>query len=243
MATVDPSRTLADMTKAEKNIRFGIARGLTQTAQAAHRDLVKGARAAFDRPTKATLDAFYIRPATRELLEAEVGVKDELAGFAKGTPASKFLAPHIFGGGRRQKRSERALSIAGLMGNKGFLVPGSGMKLNQYGNIPGSTMVRILADLRAAETTAGYQMNRTAASQKRNRNYRRERYFVPPPGSKLTPGVYRRRGGKIAPVLIFVPDVQYHKRFDFFGIVSRSVERNASRLIQRSIRQALATMR
>ncbi|MGF7160139.1 hypothetical protein FHS85_001762 [Rhodoligotrophos appendicifer] len=243
MSVVDPTATLADLAKIEKNIRFGVARGLTQTAQQAQKDLVTSASSVFDRPTRATLNGFYIQPAMRDRLEAEVGIKDELAGFAKGTPASKFLAPQVFGGGRRQKRSERALSSIGLMGNKGFLVPGSGMKLNAHGNIPGSTMIRILSDLKAAETVAGYAMNRTAASVKRNKNYRRERYFVPKAGSALTPGVYRRRGRKIAPVLIFVAEVSYTPRFDFFGIVARSVGLHGSRLIQASIEQALATMR
>jgi hypothetical protein len=74
---------------------------------------------------------------------------------SKGTPASKFLAPEIYGGQRGQKRSERALTryappdVKRAMGNRGYWVPGPGLTLNAYGNVSGSTMVQILSDLKA----------------------------------------------------------------------------------------------
>lgn len=165
----------------------------------------------FDRPRPFTLNSTTASPATKQKLFVEFRVREFAA---KGTPAYKYLYAQIMGGYRRQKRSEKALVARGFMDNtNGYWVPGPGVKRDAYGNVSGPTIVRILADLQAS--TDGSQ-NRTAQSTKRNRNYRKERYFVPPKGSKLAPGVWVRRGKSIQPALLFVSAPKYDKRYEFF---------------------------
>jgi len=83
MSRVDPTRTLASMDRAERNIRFGVARGLTRTAQEAAA-AVKGSMAQkFDRPTPFTQNAAAFLPAKRESLTALVFVKDVQAGYLR----------------------------------------------------------------------------------------------------------------------------------------------------------------
>ncbi|SHE67504.1 hypothetical protein SAMN02745157_0687 [Kaistia soli DSM 19436] len=195
--------------------QFGreIPRALNFTAAETRKVLRSEMERVFDRPTPFTLNGMFVQSATEADLSAAVFFKD----FApKGTPAGKYLRAQIEGGSRRQKRSERAFAAAGLSGNRGFWVPGSSLKLNAYGNVPGSVMVQILAAVRAFGEV-GYVANKTANSAKRNKSYRARDYFVIPPGHRLKPGVWVRVGRDIWPVLLFVEAVSYRKRFDFFG--------------------------
>lgn len=200
---------------AEKAVGFAKTVALTRTARATSAFLGQEIDRVFDRPVPFTRNAVT-------WLWAEKGVRDAVNVFVrffagKGVPASKYLRAEILGGARRQKRSEIALRPK--MGNRGYWVPGPGVTLDAYGNVPGGTIRRIISDLQLAGET-GYLANRTARSAKRNKRYAEERYFVPPPGSKLAPGVWVRRGGnrgRIEPALLFVAETNYEVRFDFFG--------------------------
>lgn len=214
---------LAALEKAKKAADFAEVVALTRTARATAGSSTTGgfvsrgflseeAAQVFDRPTPFTLGGFYWRPAQADRKAFIVGVKD-MGGH---TPAAKFLRAEIMGGARRPKRSENALAGLALnqtAGNRGgFWVPGPGVKLDQYGNVPGGTIRRILSDLRVAG-----DQSRTDKSRKRNKRYRAERYFVPTVASGLHPAVWVEREGKIAPALLFIAQPTYAKRFDFFG--------------------------
>jgi hypothetical protein len=62
---------------------------------------------------------------------------------------SRTLIPQIDGTQRVAKPSERQLRAKGLLGASEFLVPSRTAPLDRYGNIPGSTMSKIIADLQA----------------------------------------------------------------------------------------------
>jgi hypothetical protein len=120
---VDPTRTLASMTRAEKNLRFGIARGLTQIARAASGEANAAMEQRFQAPTPFTRKATAFTPASRDNLTAFVFVKNIQAG---------YLHLQETGGERRPK-------------------PGSpinvpvGQRPNVYGNIPRGAIARLKA--------------------------------------------------------------------------------------------------
>lgn len=215
--SVDDDRFLAGLTAAQRGTGFASIVALTRTAKIVTAALNKSTQGAFDRPVPMTQRAVDWEPATRGLPVITVFLKDYLP---KGTPPAKYLRAQIEGGTRRQKRSERSLASAGKMGNRGFWVPGPGMKLNAYGNVPGPMMTRILSAVKASSDPT---QNITQRSRKTNLSARRgEHYFVPPAGSKLAPGVWRQyASGRLVPVLFFVPTVTYRKRWDFFGMGAR----------------------
>lgn len=78
---VDARGTIASMSRAEKNVRFGIARGLTQIAKQASQLVNQSMEKRFDRPTPFTKRAAGFTPATRESLRSEVFIKDIQAGY------------------------------------------------------------------------------------------------------------------------------------------------------------------
>lgn len=168
----------------------------------------------FDRPTpfiqRAVIFPSSLR-ATKENLVATIKVRDQ----ATGTPPSKFLRSEVSGGPRRPKAFELRLRRAGIMREDEFATLAIGFKRDQYGNIPGSTLVAILSQLQAAEQFAGYAMNETAASRKRAGSKRTKRYFVPREGSGLRRGIYMRQGKKLTAVMVFVRQPTYRARYDF----------------------------
>lgn len=184
----------------------------------AARDAVEAERkkilGVFDRPTpfiqKAPIFARQDR-ATKDRLEAIVKIRDE----ASGTPPSKFLRAEVLGGARKPKAFELRLRRAGIMREDEFATVAMGFRRNQYGNIPGSTLLAILSQLQAAEQFAGYAMNETSRSRARAGSKRTRRYFVPKEGSSLRRGIYMREGTKITAVMIFVRQPTYSKRYDF----------------------------
>jgi len=187
----------------------------------------------FDRPTPWTIQAVQISKATIDRPWLSVWINDTPN---KGTPGSKYLAPQIEGGERRHKRFERALIMRGLMSPLAYAVPGRQAPLDQYGNVPGSFIVRVLSDLQAFGEQ-GYRANRKGKRRgARKSNY----FFVPRPGSSLKPGVYwHMPNGMLGVVFAFVSRPSYTKRYDFYGVADRAFSRVAERHMSEALDAAV----
>lgn len=203
---------------AGNKVGFAKTVALTRTAKrTATEFLPSEVRRVFDRPTPWTVNAFYWRPATVKRDAFEVGIKDQAS---KGTPASRYLAPEIFGGARNQKRSERAFTqyapshIRRAFGNRGYWVPGPGAPRDAYGNVRGSFVSKVMSALKAQHDPL---QNETSRSGARKRRKGAEKYFVLPGKGGSAPGIWTRRGGQMLPVFLFIHAPHYRQRFDFFG--------------------------
>lgn len=221
-----------------------MAVALNRTAAQVKAAQVQAMKTSFDRPTKYTLNSLWIEGAaasqqaagTRALpingdpyntrlvrsryLEAQVGLKDDSAG--SGTPATKYLAPQIFGGPRNVKRFEKALQAAGAMPRGWVAIPAAGARLDAYGNLSKGQITQILSQV-GVELTAGYNRGIAKTGRKRINALKRAggQFFVALPGkSKLHPGVYQREfiGRNITPVVIFARSASYRPRYDFEGV-------------------------
>jgi hypothetical protein len=220
--TADVMRALRHLATDDAPIVTAYA--LTKTAQDIKDAEFTSMASVFDRPTRFTLNALYLKPATKRDLVAEVYFKE---GFGS-VPAWRYLGPQVEGGPRVHKAHERRLIRAGLMTSSEFAVPGQGIKLDQSGNIPGGTIERILSQLGAAEQKAGYQANQTTKSRARARKKGVGRYFVLRPGAggrgdrNVASGIYYREGlRELVPVIMFVRAPRYQKRFPFYEVAER----------------------
>lgn len=234
MITVDATQALAELSAVRSRLigsqmPFAAALALTRTAQAVQEKQILEMRDVFDRPTPYTLSSTFVKPATKRDLRAFVGLK-EFAG--KGIPATKFLAPVIAGGGRRLKRFELALQRSGALPPDWRVVPGSGAKIDSYGNIQPSQIVQILSYFRAFPE-AGYRANMTDAKRRRmargSKTKRGVAYFVGRPGNRAPLGVWERTefgfGSAVRPVLIFVRQAQYRQLYDFEFVATSTAQR------------------
>jgi hypothetical protein len=226
-----------------KRLNNAIAVALTRTAAQARQAIRHDLPDIFDRPTPFTVNSIRYTRADPVSLRAAVFISDDAA---KGTSPRQYLFSEIEGGARGLKRGERALISKGLMEPDQRTVPGSGMRLNQYGNIPGSRMVQILSSV-GALGEQGYQGNATAKTQRRRA---RAKIAVASTGTNYFIGKSRLDGGPgavyqlvsrgvVQPVLWFVRRApRYRARFDFHGLVAEYAERNFPREMLRAMYEA-----
>lgn len=227
--------------------KFATAVALTRTAK----DDVKPALRAemvkvFDRPTAYTLNSLFVKGATKAALEAKVWLKDNPSG--KGTPADRYLAPQIYGGGRRQKGMERALQAARLMQPNQFAVPAAGAQLDANGNVKRSQIVQILSQLRL-QRGAGFESRASNSAASRRAVARQgQTYFAIPVTTRgLHPGVYLKKqfaiGSAVRPVFLFVSNVRYQKRLRFFEVGEVTARTAFPRHFEAEFSRAIASAR
>jgi hypothetical protein len=219
-----------------EQLPFAAALALTTTAQDVKEALVEEMRTVFDRPTRFTLNSLFVEPATKDKIKARVWMKDTLPG-GGGRPASDWLAPQIYGGGRDQKASEKRLSAKGVLPDGKYIVPGKGLKLDAYGNISRGTLNKILSGL-------GAQFDRYSNSTTSRRSAGNlKRYFVMKKGNRPI-GIAERTGkGKsgMRMVIAFASRPQYGKRFDFFEVAKRVAEDRLPIRFELALARALGT--
>jgi hypothetical protein len=244
----------AAIASAASQVPFALARALTKTAQDVRAGERKEMEAVFDRPTRYTLNALYMRPATKQRLQAEVWLKDSGRN-------DSFLLPQIEGGARLLKRFEQRLVMTGYMQPSERAVPAAGARLDQYGNMSRGQINQILSQLKTAVILGDYS---NATDSRRSRAKRAsEAYFVSRgPGSwrgsgswknglksqHLPRGVWVRRsfgalGTAIKPVLLFVPKALYRKRFRFFEVAQEVTARQLDGHFSESWAIAMRTAR
>lgn len=229
---------------ARDQVPYATAVALTKTAQ-----LVREAEKAemikvFDRPTRFTLNSLYLRAARKDRLWAEVWLKD-----TGDAAAAQYLHPQIVGGQRSVKRFERRLQDARIMPRGWVAVPGRGARIDAYGNMSSQQIVQVLSVLQAQHDI--YQRE-TFVSRTRARKQGKQRdYFVSTPaapakagnGGRLPYGVYQRIGGHIVTILFFAPAARYARRFDFFGVARRVIDRELALQFRAAMQRAIDSAR
>lgn len=189
-------------------------------------------RRVFDRPNPYTMNALFKKyPRKGEGLDV-AGIAFREFG-VKGTPAYKYLMPHINGGPRRMKASERALQHVGGIKAGQMTVMGANFPKDAYGNITGGQYTRMLAEL---DILPG--VLRGAKGKAKKRKASNAQFFLyTPKGLNFPVGVAEKRGKDITIMLRFVSKVNYQKRFDFYtiggGIVAQQFPIHFNRIFKR----------
>lgn len=201
------------------------ATAVARTAARARLDMRDRLPEVFDRPTPFTVNSVRFA-ADPEARSATLFISEDAA---KGTPPAKYLAAEIRGGVRRDKRSERALVMRGIMAPDQQTVPGEGAALDGYGNVKRGLLTQLLSRL-SAFGEQGYSAN---VSAKTKRQLRRRKLAAASTGTDFFVGknrdgrpgaVYRVLGNhSIIPVLVFTDrKAHYRSRLDFVGIANKS---------------------
>jgi hypothetical protein len=227
------------------------AKALTFTIQRAQREIVETMPKVFEGGATAyTRNATRIEPASAEKLVARVAVKDQSSN--NGTLPEDYLLPQVDGGRRKEKRFERNLRYAGVLGPGQRAVLGRSVPANlltAQGNLKRGEIQRILTATRTAFDPA----QRKSSSARSRKNARNAPYFVggldqvsivggelAVKKGAMAPGIYRRQpGGGILPVLVFVrKQPSYRPRLPFDDIAGRVAEREFPGAFARLLRAA-----
>lgn len=252
----------ANLSGQAKQVAFAASKALNAMGKGLAKRENDEIKRLFKNPVPRTENATKVfKAARKDDLEVVVGLDDgggknrmSARGF-KGTifPA-KYLAAQIAGGTRVQKRFERALIKAGVMpeGMSAVFAKRSNA-LDQYGNLPASKIVQILAWFQAFPEQ-GYKMNMKDRSKQSMMKGKRKGmahgvvYFRGGKAAGLPDGIWERHypngtAGKsfIRPILIYVRSATYQARFHFESIAREFVTANWQREFNQALRDALAT--
>jgi hypothetical protein len=231
-----------------QQLPFALSVALNDTARDVQQAL-EAETGVFDRPRSFTVRGTNLTRSTKTKLTAEVALKTRTKG---GTPVNDYLAAQIEGGSRADKRSEVLLQQAGILPRGYQTRPGSGARMDAYGNMSRGQIVQILSYFRAfgGVSTSGRARGRKSTetnSQKLNRATKPRRpveYFVVPEGMPgLTTGVWKRTGKKIEPILVFTRSTTYKPIYKFDAVAVGAVEKNFNTNFDRAFRFAIATAR
>lgn len=210
MLTFDSSSfdvTARAIDRAGKQARFVAAFALTNAMKDAREGEIGTMRSVFDRPTRYTLAALKVVPATKHNLTARLGFKE-----FGGTPAWKYLGPQVRGGTRKHKSFEMLLIRRGLMLSSEFAVPSARCPKDWYGNVSAGLITRMLSALGAQ---ADAYQNTTRAPKRSNR--KRNLDYIVIRGHKKAPnGIYLQKDKWAVPMFIFVNSANYKKRFPYY---------------------------
>lgn len=171
------------------------AKTLTATAKGFKAFIEGKLPSIFDRPTRWTLNSVYYLSASPKDLNAYVWFKDETA-VSKGTPASKYLWPEVHGGPRRLKRYEVALQRFGVLPSGYYTVPGKGVKLDGYGNIPSGTITEMLTGVGALVGMSDTVFYGVLGGYKKRKRTTANYFIVRKPTGGLVPGIWERYAEK-----------------------------------------------
>lgn len=241
--TSDIDRVIGRLAKgAPRAVEIATQRALLHTAREVKDVEVREMQRVFDRPTRWTLNSFQVK-LDKVQMQASVEIKD---GY--WWRADNYLQTQIEGASnRRQKAFERALQAVGALPAGWLVVPGQRAKLDAYGNHSPGEIRQILSWFDAAERVAGSTQNMGFAGREKRRKGTKKKagweYFIVRAGGRRTfvrgnggkgthrmqPGIYRRTnlalGSRIEPVMIFIKSAAYRRRFDFYGVAKRTIER------------------
>ncbi len=271
----------------ERRMNAVVATALTRTAVEAREALYRAMQTDLDRPTSYTLKSLWVESAsgnqsnagTRAIpkggdvynstlarsrfLQASVFLKDDSGTSRNGTPATKYLGPNIYSGGRNVKRFERALQARGSMPSGWQAVPAAGAKLDGNGNVSKGQIIQILSQV-GAELTSGYNRGIIGPKDQRKSAQRKRRTALgkaggeyvafPTTQGKRKAGIYLAEGrdfgarlgygrrGNLKPVFLFVKVTNYSRRFDFHGIGQRVAESRLGPNLQQAIAEHRARL-
>lgn len=209
-------RILRDLQEHPAIMRKAMTFALDDTAEIMKQRQIEEMRRVFNNPRPYTLNALFVRKARGEQ-SLSAGIAFREFG-VKGTPAYKYLMPHIKGGPRRQKRHERALQASGVLPAGSWTAQGSRYPKDQYGDITGGAYTRMLAELDSLPEMTG---GRKQFQKKRKDVSSRFRVFFFK-GASFPSGIVEDRGGQTIVMLKFTKQPNYTIRYDFYGLAERT---------------------
>lgn len=256
-STIDVSDLVALGKKVELTERqFEIVkqRAVLYAARVVKEAEVEEMKRCFNSPTNFTLNAFRVT-FDKKNITSTVEIKD---GY--WTRSQNYLETQRYGGKRRFKAFELALSAVGVLPHGWLAVPGQGAEMDSFGNMKAGQIRQILSWFDAAERVLGSTQNMgTKGRDKRRKGTKKSRgfeYFAAQPGFRigrgswkngktqtLTPGIYRRTyfgfGSAIKPVLIFVKEASYKPIFKFDEVAQRTIETKVKPFMQAAVQQEI----
>jgi len=259
---VDTAAVLRMLGNASRQMPFAISKGLNMAAQHVQPPEINEMKRAFDRPTSYTLNSLKLTPSKKTNLSASVWFKNPPTLGSH----NHYLEPQVFGGKRALKPWEHSMG-------KRYIMPAKGTKLDAHGNLGRGMITKLrsmygsqsvagfdsatkakskrdpyfMVTKRKGNLMAGiYERVQGSETAGRVARYAIARSLAKKQGklgdlNKRTRALYPRG---IKPVVIFTDkQPSYSKRFDFFGVAKRTIDRVLMLNMRAAVEDALRTAR
>lgn len=209
-----------------KQQNFAQMKAINETLKLAHTDLKAEVKRTFDNPTRFFINATSIGFATRRNNQGFIAPKDTFHG-----DAERIYMIHVYGGQRKNKRSETLLKERNILpARKNLVMARFGIRKNKAGNVTGGMMNKILSGLRAQHDI--YQN-----SPFDSKNYQRW-FYGEVNGVK---GIWEVKGKRKKLWFLEVDRAVYKPRLKYFETINKSVNRNFDSIHARWLERAFLT--
>lgn len=216
----------------ERQVPFATAVAMTKVAKRIEVEEKLHMQRVFNNPTRYTLGAQYVKPATRRNLRATVWLKG-----SNRKRDRHYLDAHVYGGERENTNFEKRLISAGIMPRGYFAIPGRHMPRGRRGNVTRGMYQKVLAQLQANRDTAS-NASSSARSKRRRRN---DAFFLQ--RDRRPPGIWMRKGNRVFLAFLFVPAVRYSRRFKFFPLANKVTSTLWQKTFDGELAKAIRTAR
>lgn len=217
-----------------KQLPFVTAVTLTQTVTKIVREERKEMRRVFSNPSRYVTGGVVAQTARKEDKPIRAAVTD--AYFGAGVPAANILMPHIKGTHRKYKSHERRLARQGLLPAPMMTAPNREYSWPNRARATAGLYNRILTGLKSHNPDQQRQ-----GGSNRRKNKATQGWYIAKKAGRNVGVSYRPKGGQRQKVLNFIAPPTYKKRFDYYGVIDRVVEKDLDKIFARNLRRAIAT--
>lgn len=226
-----------------------LARALTLTAQDAKNEVYAWMPRVFHKPTPYTMRSLFVYPAYKDDLRAAVAFKYTGGWVPRhymgDVHAPRAIRSQVYGGRRPLKASEkRLLQNRITTSDAPYLIPGPGAPLNQYGNVTGAFMNKVMyGGVKMGSASQGFEVPLNRRSQT---DTKRGEFFVMRKNFGRHPiGIFKNMGKRRppSPIFFFSSKADYAPRLPFHRIAKATIDRQLSRRVNESISAVVAKYR
>ena len=220
-------RQLAEM---PDMIRKAVTGALSETVDDLHTRQKLEMKQVFNNPTPYILNGIKKRYPGGKMGQGVQKAGTFFEFFPVGKSPEDIVKPHVFGGQRQHKKSERRISGLGFNPG-GYTIMGSEYPKNNSGDISGARYTQMLHQLGALSQFARQSMPKSRQKDRKGTSY----YVIRRGDTPIAIG--ERNGSSTRIMLVFARNVQYQKRYDYFGVgerqVAYSLPLHFNRIVQR----------
>lgn len=230
--TPDWDRKLRQLAETPEIIRKAVTGALSDTVDDLHTRQKLEMKQVFNNPTPYIMNGIKKRYPGGKMGQGVMKAGTYFEFFPVGKSPEDIVKPHVFGGNRQQKRSERRISGLGFNPG-GYTIMGSEYPKNNSGDIPGARYTQMLHQLGALS-----QFARQSMPKSRQKDRKGTSYYVIRRGD-VPIAIGERNGASTRIMLVFARNVNYQKRYKYFEIGARQVAYSLplhfNRIVQRYI--------
>lgn len=214
--TKDWDRKLRQLAETPDIIRKAVTGALSETVDDLHTRQKLEMKQVFNNPTPYIMNGIKKRYPGGKMGQGVMKAGTYFEYFPVGKSPEDIVKPHVFGGNRRHKKSERRISGLGFNPG-GYTIMGSEYPKNNSGDIPGARYTQMLHQLGALS-----QFARQAMPKNKQKDRKGTSYYVIRRGD-VPIAIGERNGASTRIMLVFARNVNYQKRYDYFGVGERQV--------------------